>query len=155
MKPIREVYCDGSCLNNGKSGAKAGIGIYSPNGNISVSEPLKSHLKHTNQTAELSAVIKTLKLFPNDRLKIYTDSKYVINCATLWISTWKKTKWCKKGTNNPVSNQTLLKELSNLLDSRLHAPYFIHVKGHSGNVYNEKADRLAQAGARLAVSDSH
>ena len=57
------IYTDGSCINNGKPDAKAGIGIFfSDDDERNLSEPLDSSMKQTNNTAELYAIIKAIKI---------------------------------------------------------------------------------------------
>lgn len=83
--------------------------------------------RSTNQRAEITAIILALQqalervgaLNDNPRLdvKIYSDSKYVINCMTDWIYKWVDNGWINtKG--NEVVNQDLLEEASDL-DDRL------------------------------------
>lgn len=52
------VYTDGSCINNGKPNAKAGIGIFFDiNDPRNISKRIKG--KHTNNVDELTAIIET------------------------------------------------------------------------------------------------
>lgn len=84
----------------------------------------------TNNRMEIEAVIKAcmwLILKGYKEATIYTDSMYVIGTMT---KSWKKNK-----------NQDLWDELEKLA-SQLNLT-FKHVKGHSGNVYNELCDVLA------------
>ena len=77
------IYTDGSCINNGKKNAKAGIGVYfGENDKRNVSKRIKG--KQTNNTAELKAILKAIKIikkednFKDLDITIYTDSKYSI-----------------------------------------------------------------------------
>jgi ribonuclease HI len=148
MSLTKVVYCDGSCLDNGTPKARGGIGIYVPDEKREISEPLGKNVKHTNQTAELTAVIHTLILYPQTRLKIFTDSTYVINCATTWITNWKKNGWKKKSSNKTVENLDLIKKLDVLLSARKSKIEWVHVRGHSNDEGNDKADLLAKQGSR-------
>lgn len=48
------VYCDGSALNNGRLGSRAGAGVYfGPNDARNTSQRVEAHEKQTNQRAEL------------------------------------------------------------------------------------------------------
>ena len=59
------VYTDGSCINNGKANAKAGIGIYfGENDSRNVSRKFKG--KQSNNTAELTALIDVSKILKKD-----------------------------------------------------------------------------------------
>ena len=88
----------------------------------------------TNNIAELGAVITGLRFIkkPINSLIIFTDSMYVIGCAT---KGWKRSK-----------NKSLWKEFDKQfqrvqeLCSNIE---FRYVKGHNGDLYNEEADKLA------------
>ena len=103
-KEIIRVFTDGSCSNNGKPNAKAGIGIYFGKDNPkNVSKRIQG--KQSNNTTELSAVIEVFTILKdeikqNQNIIIYTDSKYVIQCCTSYgekckIINWKKRKISK------------------------------------------------------------
>jgi ribonuclease HI len=81
---ITVVYTDGSCLNNGREGAKGGIGVFfSEKDERNLSEKLDSKITPTNQRAELMAAIRALEIIKNEEsIEIRTDSKYTILCAT-------------------------------------------------------------------------
>lgn len=91
--------------------------------------------KHSsNNRMELGAVIIVLRLIKSkiDSLTIYTDSMYVIGCGTLG---WKRSK--NKAMWEEFDKQyKRVKELCPNIE-------FIHVKGHSGEKYNEIVDDLA------------
>lgn len=94
--------------------------------------------KATNQQAELSAVIQALYRFGTN-IVIHTDSKYTIGCFTEWLNNWQRNGW-KNAKGKPVENQPLIR-----LGVQLGAPKarYEHVKGHSGDQYNEMADLYA------------
>lgn len=79
------VWTDGSCLNNGRENAICGIGIFYDIGdpkNISSRLPVG---KYTNNRAELCAILYTLCTNSRDQpIVIHTDSKYSIDCITLY-----------------------------------------------------------------------
>jgi len=120
---MQEIYTDGSCLGNPGSGGYAFIVINDDN-ELYYSEGVKST---TNNKMELTAVIECLE-YVKDECIIYTDSKYVINCAKrIWkrkanIELWEKYDIASK-------------------DKIIH---FEWVKGHNGNEYNEKVDKMAR-----------
>lgn len=89
----------------------------------------------TNQEMELVAVINAIKHCPqNARVLIFTDSKYV--CETV-------------NSGQVVRDHVALwKELQNLCDTREIIVKW--VKGHSGDQYNELADKLANTKANQA-----
>ena len=93
---------------------------------------------------ELTAVIRALEVLKRPcSVKIYTDSVYVQKGMTEWIISWKLRNW-RTADKKPVKNDDLWK----LLDAQAsqHKIEWIWVKGHAGNMGNEKADALANEG---------
>lgn len=87
-------------------------------------------------------------------MEIVTDSQYSINCVTDWYKGWSKRGW-KKSDGSAVVNVDLVKSIRGLIDERNNAgaeTEFTWIKGHSGGVGNEAADRLAVAGARSRLA---
>jgi len=77
---------------------------------------LSDNEKHTNQRAELTAAITAIRqaiFYNSDPLTLYTDSKYVINCATRWLPKWKKNGW-KDSNCNQIKNLNEIKRLDQL-----------------------------------------
>lgn len=142
------VYTDGACRNNGKENAKAGFGVYSPtNPDITCYGSLEDWELHTNQRAELLAIHYAIERAPDTcTLQILSDSIYSINCITKWSIAWERAGW-----NVDKANLDLIRPIVEAIDNRNHSVEFTHVKGHSGEVGNEEADRLANLGANLAV----
>lgn len=139
------AYSDGSCRNNGTEFAYGGYGVVLT-GKMTdeIAKPLKG--TQTNQRAELRAILETLLVVPPKMtLKLVTDSKYGINCCTVWREGWKKTDPELKR----VKNRDLILEIYENLDERTHKVQFAHVKGHSGHELNTKADHLANQGAMM------
>lgn len=98
----------------------------------------------TNNRMELAAVIHALKLAKGKSITIHTDSQYVMNGATRWISGWKRNGW-KTASRAPVLNQDLWQELDLALSDT--DPHFVHIKGHAGHPENERADEIATSSA--------
>ena len=71
------VYTDGSSAIKGKSGRLAGYGIYCE-GHAAIAAHVLSEYRQTNNTAELLAVIRALRIFAEGNIAICTDSQYVI-----------------------------------------------------------------------------
>ena len=62
---------------------------------------------------ELMAIIYALKpLKENSTVKIYSDSKYVINGINLWMKKWKENNWLTSN-KKPVKSIDLWKQLDN------------------------------------------
>lgn len=145
-KKTSVVYTDGASSNNGKPHARAGFGVYWGDNdprNASVRLPGE---KQTNQRAEASAVIHALEqsLDGAEPLEIRTDSRYVIDAVEKWSGNWIKKGW----DNVKVENKDLFQKMLDLKERRRGEVKFTHVPGHQGVEGNEKADKLAVAGAR-------
>ncbi|WP_038057184.1 ribonuclease HI [Thermodesulfobacterium hydrogeniphilum] len=137
-----EIYVDGCCLGNPGPGGWACI-IKKNNEEIILTdgEPFT-----TNNQMELKAVISALSYFKEPRkIKIYTDSEYVLKGITQWLVSWKK-RGFKTSQGKPVKNKELWETLEKL--TNFHQVKFIKVSAHSGNFYNEKADRIAKKSAK-------
>ena len=141
-----KVYVDGSCLGNGTARASAGIGVYWDRDGHPLNLSQRAS-KSTNNVAEIEAVRKAAQIAKNNqirKLNIISDSKYVHDCLFKWMPKWKQNGWqtCK---NQPVKNQKELEQLeSSLRGLRIK---WTHVKSHSGNSGNDKADNLAKKAA--------
>lgn len=98
--------------------------------------------KTTNNRMELMAVIEGLKALKSRcKVKIFSDSKYIIDAIKNgWIYNWQKKGWMRN-KKDKVLNPDLWKELFELL--KKHEVEFEWVKGHNGNIENERCDILA------------
>ena len=95
----------------------------------------------TNNRMELTAVIEGLSaLKKRCAVIVYSDSKYVVDGLNNWMFNWRRNNWVGK-SKSPVMNVDLWLNAWDLWNDHLaHASW---VKGHSGIVYNERADELA------------
>lgn len=139
------VYTDGACSSNGRKNAKAGIGVwFGDNHSLNLSQPVIG--RATNNMAEIQAVMKAAEQAKKagiKKLKINTDSKFLISCITQWMPKWKKNGW-QTASKQPVINKTELIEMEKALQSLDVA--WNHVNGHVGIYGNEMADKLAREG---------
>ncbi|SLM33870.1 Ribosomal protein L9/RNase H1, N-terminal [Lasallia pustulata] len=145
------VHTDGSSLGNGSQGAFAGIGVYfGPGDSRNVSEPLAG-ARQTNQRAELTAILRALDIVPRNRdVTIITDSRYAIDCVTVWYLNWRKNGW-KTAAGKPVENKDIVENVLAKIEERNHLKVqtlFEWIKGHSNHPGNVEADKLAVNGAR-------
>lgn len=98
----------------------------------------------TNNRMELMAAIQALETLNRPcKVKLHTDSKYVLQGITEWLSNWKKRGW-KTAANQPVKNDALWRRLDDAIQR--HSIEWVWVKGHAGEPGNERADTLANQG---------
>ena len=133
------IYTDGACSGNPGVGGW-GVVIIEDNKNEFF---LNGGDKNTtNNKMELTAAIQALKTFEKEStITLITDSKYVKDGIQSWIQNWKKNGW-KTAAKKPVKNKELWIELDELIAR--HNITWEGVKGHAGNIHNEKADYLAR-----------
>lgn len=120
------IYTDGSCIPNPGQG---GWGYIALHFDMEIHMSGKAR-KSTNNRMELMAVVQALKDHPKcKKFTFFTDSMYVLNCASK--------KWSRK------KNRDLWE-----LYSKYSYKKFIEwkkVKAHSGDKYNELVDKLAKS----------
>jgi len=135
-----ELYTDGACRGNPGRG---GWGVLLRYGDAEKMLHGGEQMT-TNNRMELTAVIKGLEaLTKTCQVVITTDSKYVLQGITEWITSWKQRNW-KTSNKKPVQNIELWKRLDKLV--AMHQVEWNWVKGHSGHTENELADQLANQG---------
>lgn len=151
------IFTDGSCTNNGKMNAKAGIGIHFPNGEYSDISMEFLINPITNQRAELYAIYKALVLISQKKkqelfkVTIYSDSIYSIKSLTKWYKKWEKNNWMISN-KNLVKNLDIIKPTLELIEKFNNKITFIYTKGHSQkNNFMANGNRLAD---RLACDAS-
>tara|TARA_Y100001934_G_C11925983_1_gene573511 strand:- start:212 stop:667 length:456 start_codon:yes stop_codon:yes gene_type:complete len=138
------IYTDGACLGNPGPGGWAAV-IFDKEGKKKI---LKGNEESTtNNRMELIATIKAIEIIEyKSNIKIYTDSKYVIDGISSWIINWKKNNW-KTSSKEPVKNVKLWQKLDYV--SSKHEIVWEWIKGHSGHILNEEVDELARIQAGL------
>ena len=134
------IYTDGACRGNPGPG---GWGALIQFDKVQ-KEIFGGKNSTTNNQMELSAAIEGLSTLNEPcNVELFTDSKYVMDGITLWIQNWKKNNW-KTAAKKEVKNKDLWQKLDQLMT--YHHVQWHWVKGHSGDLGNEKADRLANKG---------
>lgn len=141
-KPAVVIYTDGACSGNPGPGGWGAILISGRHRKeISGGEEMT-----TNNRMELAAAIGALEALKKpSRVELHTDSVYVKNGITSWIIGWKRNGW-KTADRSPVRNADLWQRLDAARAS--HDVSWRWVKGHAGEVENERADELAREGMR-------
>ncbi|WP_020485721.1 ribonuclease HI [Methylomonas sp. MK1] len=134
------VYTDGACKGNpGPGGWGVRLEYRDKEKELCGGEP-----ETTNNRMELVAAIQALETLTKPcSVKLHTDSKYVLQGITEWMANWKKRAW-KTAANKPVKNEDLWRRLDAAIQR--HNIDWIWVKGHAGDVGNERADQLANLG---------
>ena len=140
LKKSVQIYTDGACRGNPGIGGWGASLQY----NGTKKEIYGGELETTNNRMELTAVIEALKLLKEPaELTINSDSKYVLSGINEWLPNWKKRN-CKTASRKTVKNVDLWQQLDAL--AQPHTIKWVWVKGHSGNVGNDRADELATMG---------
>ena len=144
MKDVCMLHTDGACSGNPGPG---GWGAWWED-ETGQHEVLGGESATTNNRMELLAAIHALSVMPEGRaVCVRTDSQYVIKGVTEWRKGWERNNWLT-AKKEPVKNTDLWRLLLAQVD-RTHSK-FEWVRGHNGDVANERADALAQEGLRLA-----
>ena len=147
------IYTDGSTVNNGKSNARGGYGVFFSDPAF---EPISKALtgKATNNIAELTAIIKGLEKIVDsvgnyDKIVVHTDSEYSFLALAERYKKWETSGWQStwKGKTQEIKNQDLIKRAYQLYNKT--GVQLKHVRAHTGkkdihSIGNEIADRLAE-----------
>ncbi len=139
---IDRIYTDGACSGNPGPGGWGTV-VYFEGGGIQ--ELGDRSPATTNNRMEMQAAIGGLEYYiasgQKEGILLYTDSEYVKNGITKWISGWKKKGW-KTAAGKDVLNKELWEKLDELHSSKVEWRY---VKGHSGDEGNERCDVIARS----------
>jgi len=138
--PEVEIFTDGACSGNpGPGGWGAILRSRGVEKELSGGDPAT-----TNNRMELMAAIAGLEALKRPcRVSLFTDSQYLRDGITRWITSWKKRGW-RTADNKPVKNVDLWQRLELALAT--HTVEWVWVRGHAGHPENERADRLARRG---------
>ncbi|GAB4118787.1 MAG: ribonuclease HI [Sideroxydans sp.] len=140
MSDVVEIFSDGACKGN------PGVGGW---GALLRSKGKERELcggeaHTTNNRMELMAAIMALETLTRPcRVRLHTDSKYVLQGITEWLAGWKQRGW-KTAGKQAVKNEDLWRRLD--AATGRHQIEWVWVKGHSGHDGNERADALANRG---------
>jgi ribonuclease HI len=132
-----EIFTDGACRGNPGPG---GWGVLLRfNGHVKTLYGAEAET--TNNRMELMAAIKGLESLTRPcKVRLTTDSQYVMKGIQEWIDNWKRRDW-KTAARKPVKNVDLWQRLDKI--AREHDIQWHWVRGHSGHPENEQADALA------------
>lgn len=138
QKPFVEIYADGACSGNPGAG---GFGAILRHG-ATEKELSGCDTMTTNNRMELLGVISALEALKKPcKVRIVTDSNYVVKGMTEWIDSWIEKGW-KTSQKKEVLNRDLWERL--LSASEPHDIEWVWIKGHNGHAENERCDRIAR-----------
>jgi ribonuclease HI len=146
MEAALKIFTDGGCSGNPGPGGWGYIVImHTFQGENVITQNMGAEKETTNNRMEMTAVIEALRALKQmdvpRRVSVYTDSQYVQKGMSEWIHTWKKNSW-RTSDKKPVKNQELWMALDSLASEFTVA--WEWVKGHAGNEFNERCDRMTQ-----------
>ena len=130
------LYTDGAYSSLRDQG---GIGLIILKDNKKILEYSRMYKGVTNNIMELVAVMVGFKMIkkPINSLTVYTDSEYVIGCAT---KGWKRKKNVKLWEEFDRQYSRVKELCPNIT--------FVHTKGHNGDKWNEYCDKLAVSASK-------
>jgi ribonuclease HI len=137
------IYTDGACIGNPGPGGYGVVLLHSGDRR----ELSAGYRLTTNNRMEMMAAIAALEALSKPSVvTLYSDSQYLINAMEKgWAKKWQANGW-KRNAKEMAKNPDLWERLLKLCKE--HKVKFIWVRGHSGNMENEKCDRLAVNVAR-------
>ncbi|MFH2135056.1 MAG: ribonuclease HI [Pseudomonadota bacterium] len=140
MNEVVDIFSDGACKGNPGIG---GWGVLL-RAKGKERELCGGEAHTTNNRMELMAAIAALETLTRPcKVRLHTDSKYVLQGITEWLPGWKQRGW-KTASKQPVKNDDLWRRLDDAV-TRHHIEW-VWVKGHAGHEGNERADALANRG---------
>ncbi|HUM09267.1 MAG TPA: ribonuclease HI [Acidocella sp.] len=136
---IVEIWTDGGCKPNPGPGGWGAILKFKG----TLKELSGAEAETTNNRMELTAAAVALAALTRPcKVVLHTDSEYLKNGITRWHAGWVRKNW-RSSTGDPVKNMDLWQRV--LEAAKPHEIDWRWVRGHSGNVMNERADALATA----------
>lgn len=135
-----EIFTDGACSGNPGPGGWGALLICDG----VEREMCGGEAATTNNRMELRAAIEAISALTRpSTVRLSTDSTYLKDGITRWISMWKRNGW-RTAARKPVKNIDLWRRLDQVMAR--HDIEWTWVRGHSGHPENERADRLARQG---------
>jgi ribonuclease HI len=140
------IYTDGACSGNGSATAVGGFGVIVLDDDENFITSHHEQVKNTtNNRMELSAILWAMIQYGKEKPcpTVYSDSAYCVNTLTSWMYGWAKRGWVKSDNKEP-ENLDLIQAFYKLVEQG----YVIDLRkchGHSGDHWNEQADKLAVA----------
>lgn len=140
MSDVIEAFTDGACRGNPGPGGWGVLLRF----NDHEKRLCGGEAESTNNRMELMAVIQALESLNREcKVKVTSDSQYVLKGISEWMVNWKKRGW-KTAAKKPVKNVDLWQRLDKAQEN--HDIEWAWIKGHSGHIENDIADELANQG---------
>jgi ribonuclease HI len=140
MKSRVVIHTDGACSGNPGPGGWGAVLRFGAD----VQEMKGGEVRTTNNRMELMAAISALEsLAHRAAIDLYTDSQYLRDGISKWMSNWKKNGW-RTADKKPVKNLDLWQRLD--AAASRHEVNWHWLQGHVGHEENERADALAREG---------
>jgi ribonuclease HI len=133
-----EIFSDGACSGNPGPG---GYGTILRCGNHEKELSGFAELTTNNRMELLGAIAGLEALKRPCRIRLTTDSQYLVKGMTEWIDGWQRKGW-KNSKKEEVANRDLWERLLEL--AKIHDIEWVWVKGHDGHEENERCDELAR-----------
>jgi ribonuclease HI len=132
-----EIWTDGGCKPNPGAGGWAAVLRFGDHEReLSGGEPAT-----TNNRMELTAAAAALESLKRPcTVRLHTDSEYLRNGITRWHAGWVRRNW-RNAKGDPVANYELWQRV--LAAAKPHTIEWLWVRGHAGDVMNERVDMLA------------
>jgi ribonuclease HI len=137
------IYTDGACIGNPGPGGYGVVLLFGKHRR----ELAGGYQLTTNNRMEILAAIVGLEaLTQNCEVKLHTDSRYVVDTMMLgWAKRWQANSWWRNDKHTePAINADLWERLLAACEKHKSVE-FIWVKGHAGDIENERCDTLAVA----------
>lgn len=88
----------------------------------------------------------------DNKIVVYSDSRYVVDSYNVWMENWKRANWINGWARSYRLHHDLFKRLYDYKHREDCTVHFVHVPAHSDIKYNELADQLAkEARANLEI----
>ncbi|HEY9881371.1 MAG TPA: ribonuclease HI [Leptolyngbyaceae cyanobacterium] len=144
-QPLKQVtlYTDGACIGNPGPGGYGTVLLYGEH-----RKELSGGFRLTtnNRMEMMAAIVGLQTLKQKCSVVVYSDSKYLVDAVMLgWAFKWRSKGWMRTKAERAV-NADLWQQLLKLCEQ--HQVTFQWVKGHAGNVENERCDQLAVLAAK-------
>lgn len=148
---VVRIYTDGSAYPNPGPGGYGTV-LLSGGNRLELSGGFR---RTTNNRMEIMAAVVGLEVLKDpSKVTVISDSQYVVNAVEKgWARRWRANGWRRNQDEAALNADLWLRLLS---ACERHIVKFVWVKGHAGNVENERCDRLAgqyRSAANLPVDE--